>query len=117
VREHVYFDAPWWPDLQVSAGQSLLDRAKQLVKQRRKSVEFTASEEGAELAQRFVYGPENWPYFGDDTWTEELMPALLRHPGFDGTKMSMSHRVAHLHGFVVDMRPRTPQARRRLAQA
>ncbi len=116
VREHVYFDAPWWPDLQVSAGQSLLDRAKQLFKQRKKNVAFTAVEEGAKLAESFVYGPECWPYFGDDNWADELMPALLRHPGFDGTKMKASHRVAHLHGFVVDMRPRTPQARRRLAQ-
>lgn len=117
VREHVYFDAPWWPDLQVSAGQSLFDRAKQLFRQKKKKVEFTASEEGAKLAERFVYGPENWPYFGDDAWETELMPALLRHPGFDGTKMRAANRVAHLHGFVVDVRPRTPQARRRLAQA
>ena len=28
----------------------------------------------------------------------------------------MVERMAHLHAFVVDMRPRTPQARRRLAQ-
>jgi hypothetical protein len=26
-------------------------------------------------------------------------------------------RMAHLHAFVVDVRPRTPQARRRLAHA
>lgn len=31
VREHVYFDAPWWPDLPVAPGQSLAHRLKQLV--------------------------------------------------------------------------------------
>ncbi len=30
VRDHVYFDAPWWPDLPVAPGQSLADRLKQL---------------------------------------------------------------------------------------
>jgi hypothetical protein len=117
VRDHVYFDAPWWPDLQVAPGQSLLDRARQLVSRRRGDVRFTALEQGAKLAERFVYGPGRWPYFGGEGWVDELFPALLRHPGFDGTPWRLSSRVAHLHGFVVDMRPRTPQARRRLARA
>jgi hypothetical protein len=117
VREHVYFDAPWWPDLQVAPGQSLVDRARQLLRQRRGDVRFTAEESGARLAQRFVYGGERWPYFGGDGWVDELLPALLRHPGFDGTRWRWRSRIAHLHGFVVDVRPRTPQARRRLAQA
>jgi hypothetical protein len=117
VREHFYFDAPWWPDLQVSAGQSLADRVKQLFRQRKERVELTASAEGVALAERFVYGAESWPYFGEDAWASELMPALLRHPGFDGTAGTFGRRVAHLHGFVVDMRPRTPQARRRLTRA
>jgi hypothetical protein len=117
VREHVYFDAPWWPDLQVAPGQSLVDRARQLTRQGRGAVRFTAEERGARLAERFVYGPERWPYFGGDGWVEELLPALLRHPGFDGSKLRLLPRLAHLHAFVVDMRPRTPQARRKLALA
>jgi hypothetical protein len=117
VKEHVYFDCPWWPDLQVTAGQSLADRAKQLLKQRRKDVRFTADQDGVELAQKFVYGEDKWPYFGGDGWTDELMPALLRHPGFDGTRTRLMPRLAHLHAFVVDMRPRTPRERRRLQQA
>jgi hypothetical protein len=116
VRDHVYFDAPWWPDLQVAPGQSLLDRARQLVSRRRGKVRFTALEQGVQLAERFVYGPDRWPYFGGPGWVDELFPALLRHPGFDGTPWRLRSRVAHLHGFVVDVRPRTPQARRKLAQ-
>jgi hypothetical protein len=115
VRDHVYFDAPWWPDLQVAPGQSLLDRTRQLVRQARGDVRFTAQERGAKLAERFVYGPERWPYFGGDGWVDELFPALLRHPGFDGSASKLRSRLAHLHAFVVDVRPRTPQARRKLA--
>jgi hypothetical protein len=116
VREHAYFDCPWWPDLQVAAGQSLMDRTRQLFRQKRTNVQFTADDAGVALASKFVYGPERWPYFGGDGWTDELLPALLRHPGFDGSKTRLLPRLAHLHAFVVDMRPRTPQARRRLAQ-
>jgi hypothetical protein len=116
VRDHVYFDAPWWPDLQVAPGQSLLDRARQLVAQRRRDVRFTAGEQGAKLAERFVYGADKWPYFGGEGWIDELLPALLRHPGFDGSRTRLRSRIAHLHAFVVDTQPRTPQARRRLAR-
>jgi hypothetical protein len=117
VRDHIYFDAPWWPDLQVAPGQSLFDRARQLLGQRRTDLRFTADEQGAKLAERFVYGAAKWPYFGGPGWTDELEPALLRHPAFEGAPARLGRRVAHLHAFVVDMRPRTPQARRRLAQA
>lgn len=115
VREHAYFDVPWWPDLQVSAGQSLADRTKQLFRQKKGNVEFTASSQGVALAEKFVYGAERWPYFGGPGWVDELFPALLRHPGFDGTKSRLEPYLAHLHAFVVDCRPRTPQARRKLA--
>jgi len=40
----------------------------------------------------------------------------LRHPGFDGSPSKLLPLFAHLHAFVVDVRPRTPQARRRLAR-
>jgi hypothetical protein len=117
VKDHVFFDCPWWPDLQVSPGQSLFDRAKKLFTTKRREVEFTASGAGSLLAERFVYGPERWPYFGGSGWLDELLPALLRHPCFDGGPPKLVKRAAHLHAFVVDMRPRTPQARRRLPQA
>jgi hypothetical protein len=112
VRDHVYFDAPWWPDLQVAPGQSLLDRARQLLGQRRSEVRFTADERGAKLAERFVYGRSKWPYFGGDGWAEELEPALRRHPSFEQARPALGRHVAHLHAFVIDTRPRTPQARR-----
>ncbi|MEI7893442.1 MAG: hypothetical protein WCI05_10135 [Myxococcales bacterium] len=115
VREHVYFDAPWWPDLQVSAGQTLVDRVRQLFRQEPTRVEFTAKQEGATLSERFVYGSNCWPYFGGPRWVDELLPALLRHPGFDGNTGHYLQHLAHLHGFVLDVRPRTRPARRRLA--
>jgi hypothetical protein len=116
VRDHVYFDAPWWPDLPVAPGQSLGDRLKAMFT-RSGGARFAPPERGAKLASRYVYGPGRWPYFGGPGWLDDLEPALLRHPSFEGASASVVRRVAHLHAFVVDRRPRTPQARRRLAQA
>ena len=69
-----------------------------------------------ELATKFVYGAERWPYFGGDGWTTELLPALLRHPSFEGVSPALARRSGHLHAFVVDTSPRSPQAKRRLTK-
>jgi hypothetical protein len=115
VRQHVYFDAPWWPDLPVAPGQSLANRLQQMFV-RREGARFAPPERDAVLARKYVYGPERWPYFGGSGWTEELQPGLLRHPAFEGAGAKIVRRMAHLHAFVVDVRPRTPQAKRRLEQ-
>jgi hypothetical protein len=113
VKEHEYFDCPWWPDLQVSPGQSLQDRLKQMLPwRRRENLEFTATD--GELSKTHVYGAGRWPYFGGGGWHEELLPALLKHPAFDGGPRKVREWTSHLHGFVVDVRPRTPQAKRRI---
>jgi hypothetical protein len=126
VREHVYFDCPWWPDmpdlpgLKLMAGQSVRGRVAQLLRgssEPQPARVATPRGEGPPVARRFVFGAERWPYFGGPGWAGELLPALLRHPGFDGAKTRLLPRLAHLHAFVVDVRPRTPQARRRLGQA
>jgi hypothetical protein len=114
VRDHVYFDAPWWPDLPVAPGQSLSNRLKQMLAIGGKGARFAPPESGAVLASKYVYGPDRWPYFGGPGWLDELEPALLRHPSFEGLRSKLVSRMAHLHAFVVDRRPRTPQARRRL---
>jgi hypothetical protein len=116
VREHVYFDAPWWPDLPVAPGQSLAHRLKQMFAFGGGGARFAPPKKDAVLAAKYVYGPDRWPYFGGPGWLDELEPALLRHPSFEGMRSKMVERMAHLHAFVVDVRPRTPQARRRLAQ-
>jgi hypothetical protein len=106
VREHVYFDVPWWPDLQVAPGQTLKDRLVRLFG-RRETVGFSSDPHSATVARRFVFGPEKWPYFGGEGWFDELLPALLKHPGFDGVSNPLlAHRLAHLHAFVVDRRGR-----------
>jgi hypothetical protein len=113
VREHAYFDCPWWPDLQVSPGQSLTDRIKKMMG--RGKLRFTDTHENSKVADKFVYGPGRWPYFGGQGWLDDLLPALLRHPCLEGASPRVRARAAHLHAFVVDMRPRTPRQRRRLA--
>jgi hypothetical protein len=117
VREHTYFDCPWWPDLQVSPGQSLTDRIRKMTSFKKSSFKFTDTPEDSRMAERFVYGEGRWPYFGGPGWVDELMPALLKHPCFEGARSaSVRRRSAHLHAFVVDMRPRTPRQRRHLAR-
>jgi hypothetical protein len=91
VREHVYFDAPWWPARPPASGPV--------------------------RSSKYVYGAERWPYFGGAGWADELEPALRRHPAFEESRAAVLRRAAHLHAFVVDLRPRTPRARRTLAQA
>ena len=115
VREHVYFDCPWWPDLPgISAGQSLKDRVAQLLG---KNMQFTPDAAArTKLATRYVYGRERWPYFGGAGWADELLPALLRHPSLEGASPVLARRSSHLHAFVVDTAPRSPQAKRRLLQ-
>lgn len=117
VKDHAFFDCPWWPDLQVSPGQSLKDRAKQLAVKKKDAVTFTAGADGSKLAEKFVYGPGRWPYFGGPGWHEELLPAMLMHPSFEAAPASLRARAAHLHAFVVDVSPRTPQQRRKLQLA
>ncbi|MCL2725626.1 MAG: hypothetical protein FWD69_14425 [Polyangiaceae bacterium] len=113
VKQHTYFDCPWWPDLpafdraDAYAGRSVKGRLKKMLIRR--------SGDASRLADKFVYGPDRWPYFGGPGWRDELMPALLKHPCFEGAPGKIQKRTAHLHAFVVDVRPRTPQKRRRLA--
>jgi hypothetical protein len=105
VRHHVYFDAPWWPDLAAGPGQDLVKALKQL---------GVITGRIVPPSDRYVYGPARWPYFGGPGWRDELFPALSRLLSFERAAGRFIERLAHLHAFVVDMRPRTPQARRRL---
>jgi hypothetical protein len=110
VREHVYFDCPWWPDLQVSPGQSLADRGRKLLLARRERMAFTATGTDSQLSARHVYGVERWPYFQGNAGSDELAKALRRHPAFDSAPLPIRRVMAHLHAFVVDVRKRTPRA-------
>ncbi|MDP9036804.1 MAG: hypothetical protein M3O50_18560 [Myxococcota bacterium] len=94
VRDHVYFDAPCWPAWPPARGAS-----------------------GRARSPRYVYGPERWPYFGGAGWGDELEPALVRRPSFETAGPRVLRRAARLHAFVLDLRPRTPQARRKLELA
>ncbi len=117
VREHTYFDCPWWPDLGFSAGQSSTDRIKRMMSVKKAGFLFTDTPGESKVADKYVYGVGRWPYFGGSGWVDDLLPGLLKHPCFEGARsMAFRSRIAHLHAFVVDMRPRTPRERRRLTQ-
>lgn len=112
VKAHEYFDCPWWPDLQLGPGQGWANRARSLA---RLEVKTSYAAQGASKAEKHVYTPDRWPYFGGPGWHDELLPALLLHPGFDGASARVRRIAAHLHGFVVEVAPRTPQGRRKMS--
>ncbi len=93
VREHVYFDAPWLPAWAPAPGWV----------------------PGLRASAKHVYGAGRWPYFGGTGWADELEPALVGRRSFEQSRPIVLRRAARLHAFVVDVRPRTPQARRRLS--
>lgn len=92
VREHVYFDSPWWPDLQL--GQ-VVGKARALLPSRGPRESRTA---------RYSYRAGRWPYFGGEGWEDELGPALRRHPHLEHSTAWVQRFAAHLHAFVVDVR-------------
>lgn len=66
------------------------------------------------LDSEHVYGVGRWPYFDEGGGRAELESALARQRTPESPRARA--RAAHLHAFVVDVRPRTARQRRRLAQ-
>jgi hypothetical protein len=102
IEQHAYFDCPWWPDLFVDAGESLVGatlRRFPIVGAR-----LAGSGAGKRLSpERFVYGADRFPFQGDDT-DAELDRALRRHPVFDERPEPIARVFGHLHAYLVALR-------------
>ena len=82
-----YVDCPWWPDLFVETGETLLTGTlSRLPFGRRFRRGPAAAPPAAGAAEPFLYGPGRFPFFGGDGWSSELEPALRRHPNFEGSR-------------------------------
>lgn len=85
-----YVDCPWWPDLFVETGETLLSGTLSRLpfgeRFRRGPAKPAPSSGGAEP---FLYGPGRFPFFGGAGWSEELAPALGRHPNLEGTRFPL----------------------------
>ena len=117
VREHVYFDAPGGPTSRSPRARASRTACASSFARRRPTWPSPRAPTAWPSPSSSSTAPRSWPYFGGEGWTDELLPALLRHPGFDGATTKLLPRIAHLHAFVVDVRPRNPQGKRRLERA
>jgi hypothetical protein len=100
VVEHAYFDCPWWPDLFVDAGESLLGATLK----RLPVIGGLVNKPGgrAPIApNRYVYGAQDFPLLDGGP---ELDRALARHPVFDHRPQAVARTFGHLHAYLVQLR-------------
>lgn len=83
-----FVDCPWWPDLFVETGETLLTGTLSRLPF---GTRFRRGPAGtgppADNSEPFLYGPGRFPLLGGDGWKEELRPALRRHPNLDGSRV------------------------------
>ena len=93
-----YVDCPWWPDLFVETGETLLTGTlSRLPFGRRFRRGPAAVPTASAAAEPFLYGPGRFPFFGGEGWSEELEPALRRHPGLDGIRLPLAASLLAHH--------------------
>src|SRR5262249_3975052 len=99
IVHHAYFDCPWWPDLFVDAGESLLGATLK----RLPVVGARIAKKNGEVPlapNRFVYGADHFAPLERDA---ELDAALARHPVFDERPVPIARAFGHLHAYLIDL--------------
>ena len=90
-----FVDCPWWPDLFVETGETLLTGTLSRLPFGRRFRRGPAPEAPA-AGEPFLYGPGRFPFLGGDGWADELEPALKRHPNLDGRRLrALAGLLAH----------------------
>ncbi|HJZ88240.1 MAG TPA: hypothetical protein VKN99_23860 [Polyangia bacterium] len=101
--EHEYLDCPWWPDLFVPTGQTLLgatlERLPGLSRLAARLRRAPADDHGA----RFLYGRDRFPLFPDAPEWDELGRALERHPVFDQRGTMLGRLFGHHHAYLIEI--------------
>mgnify|MGYP001312704564 CR=1 FL=1 len=90
ILRHEYLDCPWWPDLFVSTGQSLLSGTLKRFGLTRKK----------QAPKSFIYGLNSFPYQNADG-AKELINAMKKHPGFEDAPHAIARIFGHHQLFVV----------------
>jgi hypothetical protein len=98
IASHAYFDCPWWPDLFVDAGESLLGSTLKRLPVIGPAFLARKGERGAAPTD-FVYGAGRFPLLDHDA---ELDAALARHPAFDRAPQPIAKMFGHLHAYLVE---------------
>jgi hypothetical protein len=99
IEEHAYFDCPWWPDLFVDAGESLLGAT---LKRLPGIGDFVKRREAVLKPAGHVYGADDFPFFDPRA---ELNRTLSRHPVFDDKPTVLARAFGHLHAYLVRVKP------------
>ena len=90
-----FVDCPWWPDLFVETGETLLTGTLSRLPFGGRFRRGPAAEAPAG-GEPFLYGPGRFPFLGGDGWADELEPALKRHPNLDGRRLrALAGLLAH----------------------
>lgn len=102
VEERAFVDCPWWPDLFVPTGQTLLQG---LLGRLPVLSTLAARRTGtATPSGRFTYTPEHFPLFPDQPGHDELQRAFARHPAFDRQGDWLGRAFGHHHAYRVRRR-------------
>ena len=92
-----FVDCPWWPDLFVETGETLLSGTLGRLPFGERFRRGPATPDAAAgTTPPFLYGPGRFPFFGGDGWHDELAPALRRHPNLERSRhRSLAGLFAH----------------------
>lgn len=96
-----YVDCPWWPDLFVPTGETLFSGTLGRLPFGRRFLRGARAQPARE-GEPFVYGGSKFPFLGGEGHEAELVPALGRHPVFDGSPRLVAGLFAHHRMRVVD---------------
>jgi len=94
ILRHEYLDCPWWPDLFVPTGESLLSGTLK---------RFGLTREKSEPSS-FTYGVDNFPY-KNAVGAKDLIKAMKKHPGFEQAPHAFARLFGHHQLFVVERTP------------
>lgn len=92
VLDEAFVDCPWWPDLFVPTGTTLLGGTLGRV----------LPTGGGATARRFRYDEHDFPH-GLAVSPPELASALGRHPAFDGAAPWLARLFGHHRAYLVDV--------------
>lgn len=98
IRDHLYLDCPWWPDLFVQTGETLLSGTLRRIPWAASYLERQGGERGA----GFLYGPDVFPLFNDHPEHLQLRKAMRRHPVFDRRGRMLGRLFGHHHAYLVE---------------
>jgi hypothetical protein len=104
IVEHDFLDCPWWPDLFVETGQSLLTGTLKRLPLAGRLLGEGAKRPATQAG--FLYGPRNFPLFPDHPDHHSLTESMKRHPVFDGRGERLARLFGHHHAYLVE-RPAT----------